>query len=259
MANADAVAAPLGALAGARPGWIRPSRQLCLVLGVLLGMTFAGGAGLYVWQSGQIAEAQKRVAAREEAARASERQAAQLSGLQAEQTAMRGELHFLEASVAPGEYVPTLLQQTEALAKSVHLQVAGIRPTLEPAPAPPADKEKAKTFKAWPYDKIHIDMEVRGGYWNVARLLYRLTEFPKILAVESVQVQPSAGANAPAAAKPGAASPELTAQIKLTGYLFKEAPSAAAAASTTTPPAPQQPTGAGATTSATGTTRSTAG
>lgn len=215
----DEKTAPASRSAALRPPFtLKPSKRLCLVLGGVMGLTFAGGTGLYVWQSGQIAQTGKRVATRLEEARASERTAAQLNSLLGEQSAMRTELRYLETSVAPGEYVPTLLRQTEQLAKSVHLQVAGIRPTLELAPLPPPDKEARKKFKPWPYDKVHLDVEVRGGYWDVAKLLYRLTEFPKILAVESVQVQPANGAGT--AIVPGS-SPPLAATLKLTGYLFK--------------------------------------
>lgn len=204
-----------------QPFTLKPSKHLCLALGGMMGLTFLGGTGLYVWQSGQIAQTGKTVATREQEARANEHTAAQLEDLASAQNAMRAELRYLETSVTPGEYVPTLLRQTEELAKSVHLQVAGIRPTLEPAPLPPADKEARKKWKPWSYDKVHLDVEVRGGYWNVAKLLYRLTEFPKILAVESVQVQPATGTGA--APVPGN-SPPLAATLKLTGYLFKEEP-----------------------------------
>jgi Tfp pilus assembly protein PilO len=217
------------AVAGARrPGFsLQPSRHLCFALGGAMGVLFAGGSGLYVWQSGRIAETNKQVAIHEGEARASERAAAQLGSLVSSQNEMRTEIRYLETSVAPGEYVPTLLRQTEVLAKSVNLQVAALRPTLEPAPLPPADKEARKKFKPWPYDKIHIEMEVRGGYWNIAKLLYRLTEFPKILSVESVQVQPAAGGSNILA--PGSAAPQLAATLRVTGYLFKNEPAAAAA------------------------------
>jgi hypothetical protein len=105
----------------------------------------------------------------------------------------------------------------EALAKGVNLQVGSVRPKLEPAPKPPTDPEARKKFVPWPYDKIHVDMEVRGSYWNVARLLYQLTEFPKILAVEAVQVQ--SAPPAPGAAASGK-SPDLTVSLKLTGFIF---------------------------------------
>ena len=127
---------------------------------------------------------------------------------------MQKQLRYLESSVTAGEYVPTLLRQMEGQAKAVNLQVGSVRPTLEPAPEPPKDKEARKGFVAWPYDKIHIELEVRGSYWNVAKLLYRLTEFPKIMAVESVQVQPGTVVQA-------GKSPQLTANLKLTGFIFK--------------------------------------
>ena len=103
------------------PFTLKPSRQLCLALGGMMGLTFAGAGGLYAWQKDQIAQISQKVATREEEARASERAAAQLSGLLDNQAQMRAELRSLETSVTAGEYVPTPLRQTEPLPKSVHL------------------------------------------------------------------------------------------------------------------------------------------
>jgi len=237
------VAGAAGGPAGRPPrGPFKPRKQHCIALGALIGLIFAGAIGLYVWQSGEMARTREVLAAREEEVRISEKAAGRLAGLEEGHGAMQNELRYLETSVTAGEYVPTLLKQTENLAKSVHLQVGGVRPTLEPAPKPPDDKEARKKWRPWPYDKIHVDMELRGGYWNVAKLLYRLTEFPKILAVESVQVQPTPNP------KPGV-SPELTVNLKLTGFIFKDEPAAArpaAVAGDTAAPASRSAAGAAA-------------
>ena len=192
----------------------QPSRQNCLILACLMGLLFAGGVGLYVWQTGQMAAIESEVKAKEEKVASSERTAKRLLAVEAEYADMQEKLRRLETSVTAGEYVPTLLRQMEGLAKSVQLQVGAVRPKLEPAPEPPKEKEARKKFVPWPYDKIHIEMEVRGSYWNIAKLLYQLTEFPKIMAVESVQVQPGP------AVKTGK-STHLTANLKLTGFIFK--------------------------------------
>jgi Tfp pilus assembly protein PilO len=179
------------AAAGATRGrWtLKPSKQTCYALAGLMGVGFIGGAGLYTWQKAQIDALSRQVAQKQEQVDSGEKIARRLIASESAYAETQSQLQYLETSVTAGQYVPTLLRQMENLAKSVNLQVSSIRPKLEPAPAPPADKEARKSFKPWPYDKIHVDMEVRGNYWSVARLLYRLTEFPKILAVSSVQVQ----------------------------------------------------------------------
>ncbi len=196
---------------------LRPSKQTCIALAALLGLVLLGGVGLWMWQKGEVDALQKQVEAKQEQVADGRRIAGRLLATEKAYADTREQLHFLETSVTASEYVPTLLRQMEGLAKSVNLQVGAVRPKLEPAPAPPADKEARKSFVPWPYDKIHVDMEVRGTYWDVAKLLYRLTEFPKILAVESVQVQPGTAAGARGVVP---ASPELTVNLKLTGFIF---------------------------------------
>ena len=192
---------------------LKPSKQTCYALAGLLGAGLIGGAGLYVWQSGELNELQKQVTARQEKVASGQKIASRLVASEAAYADVQRQIRYLETSVTASEYVPTLLRQMEGLAKSVSLQVGAVRPKLEPAPLPPSDAEARKKFVPWPYDKIHIDMEVRGTYWNVAKLLYRLTEFPKIMAVESVQVQPNTTAQT-------GKTPQLTANVRLTGFIF---------------------------------------
>lgn len=215
MATPDAKQEKRARGAQAMKRTLTPSKQTCIVLASLIGAGFVGGIGLYVWQSGEIASLQKEVTVKQEQVASGQKIASHLVSTEADYAETQKQLRTLETSVTAGQYVPTLLRQTEVLAKSVNLQVGAVRPTLEPAPLPPKDKEARKKFVPWPYDKIHIEMEVRGGYWNVAKLLYRLTNFPKILAVQSMQVQPSPNT------RPGAA-PQLTVNLKLTGFIFPD-------------------------------------
>lgn len=203
---------------------LKPSRQTCIALAALMGVVFLSGAGVYAWQSGVLEAKQTRLDAKLAEVAGGEKIARRFQSTEADYAASQDQLRNLETTVSAGEYVPTLLRQMEGLARSVHLQVGAIRPKLEPAPPAPADKEARKKWTPWPYDKIHIDMEVRGSYWNLAKLLYRLTEFPKILAVESVQVQPGPAADAASAgvAGGGQAAPVLTANLRLCGFIFPD-------------------------------------
>ena len=205
---------PVTAYSAPKPRFtIKPTRQSCLVLGGLTGAVLCATVGMYLWQQNEIGSLDQHITARQTELTSSEKIAVDLDKVMQTDAETRSQLRFLETSVTAGEYVPTLLHQTEDLAKSVNLQVGSIRPTLEPAPKPPTDKDALKKFKPQPYDKLHLDVDVTGKYWDVARMLYRLTEFPKILAVESLQVSPSAGAMTGVA-------PTLSVHLKLTGFIF---------------------------------------
>ncbi|MBC8102756.1 MAG: type 4a pilus biogenesis protein PilO [Cytophagales bacterium] len=195
---------------------LKPSKQTIWVLGGMTGFVLAGCVTLYVWQTAEMAEIQKKVDEKRTEVASGQKIASRLKKVEDDYALTAGQIRFLETSVTANEYVPTLLRQTEQLAKSVNLKVNSVRPTLEPAPKPPADKEARKTFKTWPYDKIHIDMDVTGSYWSTAKMLYRLTEFPKILSVETVQITPQGGAVA------AAGSPKLGVRLRLTGFIFPD-------------------------------------
>lgn len=221
-----------GATAAAKPRFtLKPSRQTCLGMASVIGVVVIASIGLYVWQAGELTQMETKVRAREGEVDSGQRIARRLERVVEQYNETQSQLRFLETSVTAGEYVPTLLRQTESLAKSVNLKVISVRPTFEPAPKPPATKEERAKFKPQPYDRIHIDMQVRGGYWNVAKLLYRLTEFPKILAVEGVQVQ-TQGLVATNRA------PSLSVNLKLTGFIFPNDGKEAQALPASADPAP---------------------
>jgi Tfp pilus assembly protein PilO len=202
------------ATAARRPGFtIKPSKQSCIALGALTGLMVLSSIGLYVWRSQEIAKIEAIVEQKHQEVANGEQIARRLTQVEADYAGMSSQLRYLETSVTEGQYVPTLLKQMEGMAKSTNLQVNGVRPTLEPAPPPPSDKEKLKEYKPWPYDKLHVEMDVKGSYWSVAKLLYRLTEFPKIMAVESVSITPQT-------AQTGY-NPSLNVKMKLTGFIFK--------------------------------------
>jgi Tfp pilus assembly protein PilO len=209
--GADANPAPLKAPRFA----LTPSRPTIAVLGGLTGAVLAASVGLYLWQSAEMAEVQHQVDAKRAEVASGEKIASRLKRVEEEYAMTSGQIKFLETSVTANEYVPTLLRQMEQLASSVSLKVNSVRPTMEPAPPPPTDPEaRKKAPPPPPYDKIHIDMDIAGSYWSTAKLLYRLTEFPKIMSVESVQITPQGG-------KPESrTSPNLGVRLRLTGFIF---------------------------------------
>ena len=199
---------------GGKAGFtLKPSRQNCIAMGAIIGFLVLSGGGLYFWQSQELGKLETEVRAKQEEVESGEKIARRLEAVMDDYNKTQGELRFLETSVTAKEYVPTMLRQTEELAKSVNLKVLAVRPKMEPAPEPPKDPDAKKTFKPQPYDKISIEMQVQGGYWSVARLLYRLTEFPKILSVEGIQVQTQGQVLPNKAAT-------LSVNLKLVGFIF---------------------------------------
>jgi Tfp pilus assembly protein PilO len=195
---------------------LTPSRKTIAILGGLTGAVLAGSVGIYLWQTAEMAEVQKQVDAKRTEVANGERIASRLKRVEEEYAMTAGQIRYLETSVTANEYVPTLLRQMEQLAKSVNLKVNSVRPTMEPAPPPITDPEaRKKAPPPPPYDKIHIDMDIAGSYWSTAKLLYRLTEFPKIMSVETVQLTPQGDAS-----KASTASPNLGVRLRLTGFIF---------------------------------------
>lgn len=132
--------------------------------------------------------------------------------------AVTRELKDLESQVVPELFLPTLLRQVDTLAKQNGLEVMGLKHTLEVSPKSldaGASEEDKKAFRPLPYDRDRIDIEVRGTYWGVARFLYRLTTFPKILAVETVTERPAEQATPQ--------SGRIIATIRMTGFVFQPA------------------------------------
>jgi Tfp pilus assembly protein PilO len=151
----------------------------------------------------------------------------------------RAQIRFLESSVSTHAYVPTLLKQIELLGKSVNLKVLSIRPKAAPVEAPvrklssgaqaaegnvdaasqpkPGEETTAQKPKAKvkPYDELIVDIELEGEYMDALDFLYRLTSFPKIIAVNSMVM-------APVDSTPGVKSPALNIKINVTAFVLKD-------------------------------------
>ena len=134
------------------------------------------------------------------------------------------QIQDLETSVSQSSYVPTLLQQLQALAASTHLTVSAVRPLAAPA-APAVTAATAGTTSGAkhktappPYDTLDIQVDVKGTYANTAAFLYHLTRFPKIVSVTSAQMRPDVvGPD-----QNPLASPTIMTSMHLTAYVFHD-------------------------------------
>ena len=200
---------------------IKPSKQSLTGLGVavvlllvVLGFTYYELARRVHSLDVQIAEKTHKLENSQEIAR-------RLSVVEQEYFDDQMKLSALEQGVSTRAYVPTLLRQVEELGKSVNLRVVGVRPKApEASPAPPPspndDKTKVAVKKPEPYDKLEIDIEMNGKYANVTKFLYGITSFPKIIAVNTIQLKPVSQPQL-------IASPELSVKVNTTAFILKEA------------------------------------
>ena len=193
---------------------LKPSKQTAMILGGMIGLALIGTAGYSFWQNGIREQQVAVIRNKTQQVNDSTMVANQLDATEAEFQQVQGRIGRLESAVSENDYVPTLLRQIERLAKENDLRVDSQEQSFEAAPEPPADPEARKKFVAQPYDKEFITLKVQGRYWSLARFLYRLTEFPKILSVEKLEFHPQQDG------EPGK-SPLLDITINLTGYLFK--------------------------------------
>lgn len=195
----------------------RPNQQSCIIMGGITALMIAASVGLYFWQTGEMAEMEKQIGAKQQEAATGQKTADQFETVRQDAELIESKLRYLETSVAGSMYIPTLLKQVDNLARSMNLKVQSLHHTPERtpnAPPPEASKEDKAKFKPLPYDFEHIDMEVNGDYWTVARFLYRLTTFPKILAVDTMTLSPMGATTA--------GSPKLGVRLNMTGFVFKD-------------------------------------
>ncbi len=150
----------------------------------------------------------------------------------------RSQVRCLEASVSTQEFVPTLLKQLERLGKSVNLKVLGVRPSqekertvqkrsissgkaasegnLQSASTARPDANSKSVEKPSPYDELKIELELEGRYMNALDFLYKLTSFPKIIAVDEVEMEP------PGSRQLWLGSPMLRMKLRVTAFLLKD-------------------------------------
>ncbi|MCX8052245.1 MAG: type 4a pilus biogenesis protein PilO [Armatimonadetes bacterium] len=150
----------------------------------------------------------------------------------------RSQVRCLETSVSTQEFVPTLMKQLEQLGRSVNLKVLAVRPSLEKKKTPlkrslssgkeasegnlqsaseaKSESPQKSASKSPPYDELKIELELQGRYMDALGFLYKLTSFPKIIAVDEVEMEP------PGSRLPTFVSPTLTMRLKVTAFLLKE-------------------------------------
>ena len=207
------------------------AKRLMMALMGCSGLILLGGGGALLGLNSHLTGLQAAAQQKQKEVDGSEGIAKRYVTTQAAYTDIQTRMQCLEASVSPKSYVPTLLGQLQGLAAATHLNVTAVRPTIAPpvavplparptaggdGAAPGGDAKKAPPPP--PYDTMDVAVDVTGTYADTATFLYRLTRFPKILSVTSVQMHPSSQADKD---HPQAA-PLVTTNLKLTAFMFHE-------------------------------------
>lgn len=99
------------------------------------------------------------------------------------------EIEHLETTVSTVEYVPTLLKDLQYTAEACNLRVTGVRPA-PPKPEKKGKKGESEKKAVKPYEEIDVEVKVLGGFESTMTFLRKLEEFPKIVSVQYVSVDP---------------------------------------------------------------------
>jgi Tfp pilus assembly protein PilO len=195
----------------------RLDKKALTVLGVFLGLeVIACGGVLFSLQAKRNAMDRTLVAkeANLESVRAL---SATLPALQKDYRVIQARLAHLEGLLPSEDYVPTLLGQIEKTATGCGLKIAEFRPK----PVSAAANEEATTGPR----TFQFDLTVTGNYRQVQKMLVSLTNFKKILGLNSVKMMPVGDA------VPGK-NPTLTTTLSFTAHMLTpdNKPSAAPAA-----------------------------
>jgi Tfp pilus assembly protein PilO len=211
-----------------------PKRTGQVLLGAAVLILIVGGVILFLMNS-KINDMQAVVNDKESQVGSNEQVAERYQQTLADYNTTLAHTQFLEASVSAKSFVPTLLQQLQDLATTTHLAVDAVRPgaiatpvaPVKPAPdasgdaPPPTDASKKASPP--PYDTMDIEVDVVGSYANTAAFLYGLTQFPKIVSVGSVQMQPDATNSV------AGAPPSVRTTLHLTAFVFHDSPAQSSA------------------------------
>jgi len=99
------------------------------------------------------------------------------------------QIKHLETTVSTVEYVPTLLKDLQYTAEACNLRVTGVRPA-PPKPERKGKKDEVDKKVAKPYEEIDVEVKVLGSFESTMSFLRNLEEFPKIVSVQYVSVDP---------------------------------------------------------------------
>lgn len=121
-------------------------------------------------------------------------------------------LRHLEEGLPDLAYIPTMLTELERVGRESGIVVLGIRPMPKPAEPP---KKDGSAPKKKDYQELGIEVKGRGQYSAVATFLETLQQFPKIVAVRTVTLQPKRDLSTP-----NGGPPVLDVTVEIRAFVF---------------------------------------
>lgn len=190
----------------------RLDKKTLLVLGGVLGFETIVCAGIGMSVYNRKSALEQTLAGKETALANVRTISASLPALQAQYLKMQAQVQFLERALPPAEYIPTLLGQVEQTAIASGVAIQEFRPKAQ-AETPPAAAEGSAASPDAGVSKMQFDVSIRGDYTQIQRFLQSLTRFRKILALDSLTLNPSAATDVNV-------SPVLTGSMSFTAYVL---------------------------------------
>jgi Tfp pilus assembly protein PilO len=198
---------------------LRPTKKVLMALGglavLIVGLSVVAFRAQAAQRTAKLAELKAK---QEEMARVVA-EANALEESQAQLAELRYKMSFLRGA-EPNDYQPALLVEMDALAKHSRVKLATFSPT-EPPSNQKSPVATLSTARVAPHQFQQISGGMEGSYHDLTRFLYRLTGLPKIVSIDSMQIQ----------AAPQGSPDRVRATFQMTAYVVKEiVPQTAAAA-----------------------------
>ena len=189
-----------------------------MVVMALVGAVLVGGGVVY-WASGTAKDAKSRyqTLVADDPNEGDLRNMVETSQTKVDETKLQ--LQHLEQSVPNLAYVPTLLTELELLGKQHNIEVTGVRPVIGEKKAVNTDDKASGGEKKKAYQEMNIDISGRGSYGNVMQVVEALKKFPKIIAIQTVGLQPKKDTSQDANGQKSSGV-VLDATVRITAYLF---------------------------------------
>ncbi len=162
-----------------------------------------------------VQEAQNRLAQQQQDLEQARQAPGKLRVLQQQLATLQQELAFLERGVSEREYIPTMLKQIEQTARERNMQVVAVRPQNQTQQNASSSEDKKKNASK-PYDEQLIEISLSGDFWNLVSVLKQLDAYPKILAVQTMQVQSKSSS-----LQNAQGNPELEVKMTVKAFIFR--------------------------------------
>ena len=156
------------------------------VFGAMTAFAMLMGGGATYWQFNAASSATAKIAKLQVEVPSNEELQQSLAASTRTLAEYQGTIEHLEAGVPNVAYVPTLMKELEEVGERNNIKVIGVRPVVQVFTA----VSDGTIAKKKDYEEIEIEIKGRGRYADVKRFLDDLQQFPKVIAVKTVRIEP---------------------------------------------------------------------